>query len=229
MFSLHFGNNYTGQAGALKQCHYDARRLRQYLRTRGIKDSKVLLDQGKQSMLNEIRRAIRKANEHKAPCTLWITYSGHGSSIRDTSGDERDGKDEVIIPNDYAQAGVITDDYLAKLFATLKAHVKCYLIMDCCHSGTILDFPYRFGGRSTDRKYLNFAADIVCISACQDYQVAYEVSTGGALTNCLVNFFYAKKGTFTLGELWAELLKVRGQRPHLSATNVIKAGTKVTF
>lgn len=35
---------------------------------------------------------------------------GHGGSVRDTSGDEEDAKDETMIPVDYAQSGMIKDD-----------------------------------------------------------------------------------------------------------------------
>eukprot|EP00756_Hemistasia_phaeocysticola_P064626 Hpha_TRINITY_DN7949_c0_g1::TRINITY_DN7949_c0_g1_i1::g.146124::m.146124 len=53
--------------------------------------------------------------------------------------------DETLIPVDYQSRGVITDDELfdhpvAKLPA--GAHLVC--LMDCCHSGTILDLPYTF-------------------------------------------------------------------------------------
>lgn len=38
--------------------------------------------------------------------------AGHGMSIRDTTGDEADSKDEVIAPVDYKVSGLIKDDEL---------------------------------------------------------------------------------------------------------------------
>merc|ERR1719399_2698320 len=41
---------------------------------------------------------------------LFFHYSGHGGQQADTDGDERDGKDEALIPCDFRQAGLIPDD-----------------------------------------------------------------------------------------------------------------------
>jgi hypothetical protein len=38
---------------------------------------------------------------------LWIHYSGHGSNIRDRNKDEADGYDEVIVPLDFRQVGIV--------------------------------------------------------------------------------------------------------------------------
>lgn len=42
--------------------------------------------------------------------SLWFSFSGHGSQVADTSGDEADGMDETICPADYTTAGQIVDD-----------------------------------------------------------------------------------------------------------------------
>ena len=75
----------------------------------------------------------------------YCVYIGHGGNVRDRSGDEADGRDETLIPLDYARAGQITDDILLKeLVLPMAKGVFATSIMDCCHSGTILDLPYRF-------------------------------------------------------------------------------------
>ena len=63
-------------------------------------------------------------------------YSGHGSQMIDTSGDEPDGRDETICPHDFATAGMIKDDDLQELFAAVPAGVNLDVILDSCHSGT---------------------------------------------------------------------------------------------
>lgn len=73
---------------------------------------------------------------------IWIHYSGHGSYIRDRNGDEIDGKDEVLIPSDYKQAGIIVDDELRALLN--KAKCRVMITMDCCNSGTNWDIYYSF-------------------------------------------------------------------------------------
>jgi hypothetical protein len=50
-------------------------------------------------------------------------FTGHGGQIVDTSGDEDDGFDEILIPGDYKTSGQIVDDEIyeevSPLFAPL--------------------------------------------------------------------------------------------------------------
>jgi hypothetical protein len=60
-------------------------------------------------------------------------------------GDESDGFDETIIPLDFQEAGHIKDDELiASFIKPIKKGVIVTCLMDCCHSGTVLDLPYQF-------------------------------------------------------------------------------------
>jgi hypothetical protein len=75
--------------------------------------------------------------------TLLFHYSGHGSSINDISNDETDKRDEVIVPLDYQQNGVITDDWLYQnMSRRIPAGVRLFSFFDCCHSGTMCDLRY---------------------------------------------------------------------------------------
>jgi len=70
---------------------------------------------------------------------------GHGGKLRDDDGDEKDGYDETLVPLDYETAGQIRDDDLYKmLIGSLKEGVFATFIMDCCHSGSVLDLPFTF-------------------------------------------------------------------------------------
>ena len=70
---------------------------------------------------------------------------GHGGKLRDTNGDEEDGYDETLVPLDFERRGQIRDDDLLKhLVLPMKAGVFVTSVMDCCHSGTVLDLPYNF-------------------------------------------------------------------------------------
>lgn len=54
--------------------------------------------------------------------------------------------DESIIPVDFREAGQIVDDDILKyLIKPMRKGVYCTLLMDCCHSGTVADLPYRMG------------------------------------------------------------------------------------
>ena len=50
------------------------------------------------------------------------------------------------LSQDYQKAGqIIDDDILKMLVKPMRAGVTVTVLMDCCHSGTVLDLPYRFG------------------------------------------------------------------------------------
>merc|ERR1712176_446986 len=85
--------------------------------------------------------------------TVFLHYSGHGGHVRDTSGDEDDGFDETLIPVDYQSAGQIVDDDLCEhLVKAMPAGVLATSLMDCCHSGTVLDLPYTFTAKEMEEK-----------------------------------------------------------------------------
>ena len=70
-------------------------------------------------------------------------YSGHGGSIPDDDGDESDHMDETLIPVDFQRAGQMRDDDIFDMLVK-RVPTGCNLtvIMDYCHSGTILDLPF---------------------------------------------------------------------------------------
>ncbi|KAG2443849.1 hypothetical protein HXX76_002192 [Chlamydomonas incerta] len=149
---------------------------------------------------------------------LFLYYSGHGKQVADTSGDEADGKDEALVPLDYVTAGVLTDDELGTaLLAKVPAGARLTIIIDACHSGTVLDLPHRYYCNSITkdgkkpRKPYNFAdwtsdtresteaalvahyaqsGSIVFISSSQDEQTS-------ASTIMAVDNKYAYRGAFT--------------------------------
>ena len=75
-----------------------------------------------------------------------MLYTGHGGSLPDDNGDEEDGRDETLIPVDFKKAGQIRDDeLLEKFIVPMASNVTVTCLMDCCHSGSILDC--KFAGR----------------------------------------------------------------------------------
>lgn len=73
--------------------------------------------------------------------------------MRDVSGDEEDGYDSTLIPEDFQRNGqILDDDILLMLVKPMRKGVICTVLMDCCHSGTVLDLPYRFGSDDNEMR-----------------------------------------------------------------------------
>uniref|UniRef100_A0A7S1CX21 Peptidase C14 caspase domain-containing protein n=1 Tax=Cyclophora tenuis TaxID=216820 RepID=A0A7S1CX21_CYCTE len=150
--ALMIGINYVGhEQGVLSGCHNDVGNMKNYIMAvHGFPEENitVLMDDGEHEMPTKenIIAAYRKIVEEAEPGdAVFLHYSGHGCKIPDDSGDEDDGYDEALVPFDYTSAGVIRDDDLFNIIVKpLKDGVTLTSLMDCCHSGTILDLPYMF-------------------------------------------------------------------------------------
>lgn len=51
-------------------------------------------------------------SQSQAGDAIFLHYSGHGTKVKDVSGDEDDGYDEALVPLDFKHAGIILDDEL---------------------------------------------------------------------------------------------------------------------
>lgn len=78
--------------------------------------------------------------------SLVFHFSGHGGQRATTNfADEPDGFDETILPVDHLTAGEILDDEMNEILVQgAPEGVKVTAIMDCCHSGSILDLMYSY-------------------------------------------------------------------------------------
>lgn len=145
------GINYVGQQGELSGCHNDVLNMKQYLQdVEGFEDHNitVLMDDGKNqepTRANILAAYQGLVSDSRDGDTVFCHYSGHGGFVVDEDGDEDDGYDETLCPVDYEDSGQITDDDLFKLLVhPMATGVTATCLMDCCHSGTVLDLPYRF-------------------------------------------------------------------------------------
>lgn len=152
--ALLIGINYSGSS-KLQGCVRDVTFMVHLLRTKfGFKDSEFYVMTDKSHGIRNVhsgkptRRNIREAmawlvSGARAGDSLFFHFSGHGSQVRDTSGDEADGYDETILPMDYQTAGHIVDDEIYDIMVRrLPKGARLTSIMDCCHSGTGMDLPY---------------------------------------------------------------------------------------
>tara|TARA_B110000908_G_scaffold155943_1_gene194612 strand:- start:89 stop:883 length:795 start_codon:yes stop_codon:yes gene_type:complete len=147
------------------------------------------------NILEQLDLIIDKCN--KGEITQFVFhFSGHGTHIRDRNGDETDNQDECICALD----DNITDDELYEKFKQFPSTCSVFCLMDCCHSGTILDLKYRYvkGNKNTienKKSKINSDCNIVMLSGCKDNQysadydfsnIFYENDFQGAMTNAFI-------------------------------------------
>jgi len=147
------GINYVGQNGELAGCHNDVLNMKEYLmdvHEFEEENMTILMDDGvhddptRDNILSAYEWVVR---ESLPGDVVYLHYSGHGGKLRDDDNDEADGYDETLIPLDYQSAGQIRDDdLLRRLVIPMAEGVFVTSVMDCCHSGTVLDLPYNFRG-----------------------------------------------------------------------------------
>jgi metacaspase-1 len=185
------------------------------------------------NILNNIAQLM---NQSSSLSEIWIHFSGHGSQIRDTNGDERDGKDEIIIPSDFRTAGIIVDDQLRALLNGAKCRVM--LTMDCCNAGTNWDLPYSFPiinnqiFRRVENRNLMSNQNIFKLTGSRDDQYAgdyfcYEARVPmGVFTMALLECLRKRKHNVSLLQLYLDINKHLEknnftQRSLLSSSNAL--------
>ncbi len=126
---------------------------------------------------------------------LFVHYSGHGDSIPDDNGDEIDGKDESLVPFDYASkkdfSKNLRDDEIGKILDELKVKQpgNVTISLDSCYSGTATrgDYAARGGNDSSDIKpetespsgledKIKYPKEYVFLAASSPRQTAKETS-----------------------------------------------------
>lgn len=204
--ALLIGINYIGTQNELRGCINDAINMKNFIKSEyGFTDDEIILmtevsenperiptkknvlkafewlTKGESVVVGELPQAER----------LFLHYSGHGSHVKDTSGDEKDGQDEVICLLD---SFLLDDDLRKYLVEPLNPASKLTAIFDCCHSGTVLDLKYNYGvntvisrdGKSKtsfsidiDNNYADSRGEVVCISGCLDTQYSADAYING--------------------------------------------------
>ena len=135
--SLHIGLNtvdpkaYGGWSGPLAACEFDANDMAAIARAKGMKPTVLLTKKGTRSAVLAAMRAAAKAL--KSGDLFFMSYSGHGGQVPDTSGDEPDKMDETWCLYD----GQLIDDELYFELSRFAAGVRILVLSDSCHSGTV--------------------------------------------------------------------------------------------
>jgi hypothetical protein len=117
----------------------DVESMREILMTRwGFQARNITLLTDENATRAAIVTALNTLVQIAGPAdSVYFHYSGHGSQVQDLNGDEPEGLDETIVPQDGRTAGVrdIVDDELDAIFSRLRAR-SAVIVLDSCHSGT---------------------------------------------------------------------------------------------
>ena len=246
------GINYYGQGGELKGCVNDSNNYLEYvsgvLGNRKVASTQLVDTLPKESELYPTRANIERvltetvqaAWEGKFANVL-VHYSGHGAQVQDYGGDEADGKDETLIPVDYAKAGIITDDWLFEyVINALPPDVRFFGLIDACHSATVLDLRYKYEGNPPVLKMVNSGSSEIStammISGCKDSQYSYDVwdaqyGATGAMTSAWLRQMKAdrKRPALDILKGMQEELSGKGypQTPQLSSSKKVAADISI--
>jgi hypothetical protein len=242
--ALLVGINYRGTENELNGCYNDVVNVATYLRTvLGYAPGAItMLTDGNRGSAFPASVAPTRQNILAGLAALVagmvagdeavFHYSGHGTLVRDTNGDEATGYDSCLCPVDYAGAGIITDDDIRALFVNrVPRGARLYVILDCCHNGTGCDIRYKYEDYSillsppssrtspvwrtqqkafADGKYADTAGDVYMISGCRDEQSSADAyinnAFAGALTYALFAILRANQASIRTYS-WSTLLR----------------------
>jgi hypothetical protein len=238
--ALLVGINYIGTSNQLRGCINDIHSVKSRLTTTGF-TCQVLTDETivkptRNNILNSFKTLLMNA---VAGDMLFFQYSGHGTYLRDTNGDESDRRDEALVSVD--NRGVLDDELKTLLIQYLKKDVTLFALFDCCHSGTILDLKFQYmDSLNGDAdvvypKHLATAGKVYMISGCTDQQTSADAFINnmaqGAMTWSWLESL-KKNPTGTWRDLLKNmrvLLKQGGynQLPQFSAGTLVDIDTKV--
>lgn len=179
IYAMVCGINYVDDPeNRLNGCVNDMLDMRALLLKSGVaeKDITTLSDSperediypSRDNILAELKKIGAKA---KPGDTIVVHYSGHGTYSRDMDNDETDKRDEAICP---ADGSTISDDELYGMLRKLPKDVKAFVLMDCCHSGSMLDLANGLDKNESKRKADNTHGYVVEISGCQDNQTSAD-------------------------------------------------------
>ena len=191
--ALLIGINYTGTSVQLNGCQNDVIKIKEVIKSNySYLESNINLLIDKKDHIQPTTTNILSAlNAIYIQCKkevideVFIYYSGHGTNIIDRDRDEVDGKDECIVPLDYAKSGIITDDIIYKFLSHLApVKKKIIWIFDSCNSASCTDLPYSFTLTNANRlvkqnlskrKPIFNNKNIFVLSGCLDAKVSYDV------------------------------------------------------
>lgn len=158
-----------------------------------------------------IRQAIEIVGNKCEEDDIFIFYyTGHGDRLADDDGDEESGYDSAMCllgpdgntePRD--RVWMRDDEFVDTLQDKVPPTVKILVIVDCCHSGTLLDVT---------KPTWNDNGYIACsLSGCQDKQTSAGTGKGGmfsrAITTAVQRQLTESEPHYSVGALYNKVLE----------------------
>lgn len=205
----------------------------------GFKKTQIVTLLSAQATKKNILQAFRKQLIDKAKAHrdgLFIFYfSGHGSQVYDSNGDEGDHYDETLVPFDSRTEGGydITDDELAVLTKELCTYAtNVVFFVDACNSGTIGRAVGVEKAAPIDKREQPKQPPLNSFSEVQDRKVQFNSSEdgftsldvggknpGGLMTQKLISLLETTTSSDTYSDLGEKLIaKVSAVRPEQRPT-----------
>ena len=240
--ALLIGCNYLGTRYQLNGCINDVKDVEIKLKSQYKFNNILIMTDNtpkkptKENILDEIKTLLTNANSGDK---VFLLFSGHGTTIKDTNSDEKDGVDELFVPLDF---NCISDDEIKSVINNnLKKDVTLFCLFDCCHSGTILDLRYQYfdsenyDNSSENTNETETVGNVVMISGCRDSQFSADAyinfKSQGAATWSFLDALSNNNPNLTWKDLLttmrSSLLKGNYQQtPQLSSGNKLDINTK---
>lgn len=208
-YALCIGNNYPGTGAELQGCVNDAKDWGMLLAAEGY-DVEIITEATKAQITLGLMDLVGRLGfgDRGVFC-----YSGHGTWVPDSSGDEPDARDEALVPSDWTSGYLVTDDELDQIFSTRRYGAGVLMLSDSCHSGSVSKFvasgargtpkflpPSRLGRGLPERldtltkvAPTPAPAGVSLISGCGDLGYSYDASfngrANGAFTRMAIDSF----------------------------------------
>ncbi len=190
----------------------DIRIMKKAVSLMGFEESQVRVLLNEQATLDGIRQAVREwlVKGVTSQDRVLFYFSGHGSQIKDISGDEPDGADEVLLPynavlKENTLDNVLVDEAFDRILNTIPADIVL-VFLDACHSGTATRrvfnnddgyFPkfYAYKGMPATPDKIDGAAwkttdgqaKYIALSACRDDEEALSSRKGSLMTRGILS------------------------------------------
>eukprot|EP00747_Dinoflagellata_sp_TGD_P222648 gnl/TRDRNA2_/TRDRNA2_94350_c0_seq1.p1 gnl/TRDRNA2_/TRDRNA2_94350_c0~~gnl/TRDRNA2_/TRDRNA2_94350_c0_seq1.p1 ORF type:complete len:513 (+),score=113.98 gnl/TRDRNA2_/TRDRNA2_94350_c0_seq1:194-1540(+) len=161
--ALIIGINYIGTNNSLGGCINDAKNQKALLMDQfGFEEDNIKFMTDEEEGENKPTAENMKAAiadfvaSASGEDLLFFSYSGHGSQMKDPSGEEPDGKNECLCPCDCMEGPwpdyVVLDNELYKAFHDdLPSGARLLCVYDCCHSGSMGDLAFTYGNPTASR------------------------------------------------------------------------------
>ena len=210
-YALLIGINYINTNYKLNGCINDMNNLKKMLLNKKYSNQNIKLlsdiTETKATKNNILKQLKVMLSQAKKGDECFFSFSGHGIQIKDSSNDELDGKDECLVASDFKN--IVDDELKIIIKNNLKKGVKLFCLIDCCHSGTILDLKYNYKYTIKDKDYYDnkksseTLGNVCMISGCMDSQVSMDAKLDGQYAGALT---YSFLKNINIRKTWDSLL-----------------------